>query len=342
MDSLKSHPLTLFLRIAGWLNLSTVWQRRKQMTFKKTKPSVSVIVVTYNGLKWVDYCFESLEKSSIPLDVIVVDNGSEDGTVDALKKHYPHVLIIQSKENLGFGKGNNLGIEVALQNGADYIFLLNQDARIEPDTIQKLIQKQQKNPSFGIISPIHLNGDGSGLDYKFSKFHMAPHKCEGLLSDLYLKNETDKLYKATTLNAAAWLISKECLEKVGGFHPLFSHYGEDDNYLHRVKSKKLEIGIYPEAVICHDRNDRSGNSLFVNTYDVRKRALLKDLTNPLKKNQFRVQRKILIWAVISSIIRMNRKHLGESIRLLRFLYTTRSRLQEMESSAEKKYPFLNF
>ncbi|MEX1268577.1 MAG: glycosyltransferase family 2 protein [Balneolaceae bacterium] len=308
---------------------------------KNRTPSVAVVVVTYNGRKWVDFCFGSLAKSVIPLNIIVVDNGSEDGTVDVIEQKYLDVHIIRSPDNLGFGKGNNLGMEAALENKADYIFLLNQDAKIEPDTILKLVQKQKENPAYGILSPVHLNGNGSELDFKFSKHHMAPHKCEGLLSDLYLKNNIDKIYKATTLNAAAWLLSRDCMEKVGGFHPLFSHYGEDDNYLHRAKSKKVGIGIYPEAVIYHDRNDRSKNSYFVDTYVMRKRALLKALTNPLIKKPFQAQRKIVAWAVISSLIRLNGSQLKESIRLLRFLYNVRSQLEEIKPSSEKEYPFLN-
>ena len=311
------------------------------MQKKNTTPSIAVIIVTYNGLKWVDYCFGSLEKSTLPLNVIVVDNGSDDGTVEAIQKNYSGVYLIQSSENLGFGKGNNLGIEIALRNGSEYVFLLNQDAKIEPDTVLKLVQKQQAHPDFGIISPIHLNGDGSGLDFKFSKFHMAPHKCEGLLSDLVLKKRTDKLYKATTLNAAAWLISKECLKKVGGFHPAFYHYGEDDNYLHRVKHRNLKIGIYPEAVIYHDRENRSGNAYFADTYAIRKRTLLKELTNPLKKNQFQAQKKILIWAVMSSMMRLNRLQLKESLKLLRFLYRIHPSLEKMKPASEEPYPFLD-
>ena len=89
---------------------------------------VFVIIVTYKGKRWYDRCFGSLRQSTIPLQTIVVDNASNDGTVDYIRENYPEIYLIESKENLGFGKGNNLGLRYALDHGCDYVFLLNQDA----------------------------------------------------------------------------------------------------------------------------------------------------------------------------------------------------------------------
>lgn len=301
---------------------------------------VFVVVVTYNGAKWVDYCFGSLSKSSIPIETVVVDNGSEDDTVEKIRSSYPSVHVIESHSNLGFGKGNNRGIEYALSNGAEYVFLLNQDAKIEPDTIEKLVQKQSENPEIGVLSPIHLNGDGSDLDFKFCKFHMRPDKCEGLIGDIYLDRDTDKIYGAKTLNAAAWLISKPCLKKVGGFHPLFDHYGEDDNYLQRVFYSGFNVGIYPETVIYHDRDDRSDNSYFI-SYKSRKRDLLKELTNPNVENRQSVLRNKLRWYFFSSIVRFNINQVRENYRLLKDFKRFTEKLRALNSEKNKAYPYLN-
>ncbi len=302
---------------------------------------VFVVVVTYNGAKWVDYCFGSLSTSSLPIETVVVDNGSDDETVRKIQAGYKNVTVIEAHSNLGFGKGNNLGIEYALSQGADYIFLLNQDAKIEPDTIEKLVQKQSENPEVGVLSPIHLNGDGSGLDFKFSKFHMPPDKCKGLLSDIYLDKDTDKVYEATTLNAAAWLISKHCLEKVGGFHPLFDHYGEDDNYLQRVFYHGFKAGIYPETVIYHDRDDRSSNSYFKDSYTSRKRDLLKELTNPNVEDRQSLLRKKLRWYFFSSMVRCNINQARENYRLRKDFNHYTQKLHVLNSEENKAYPYLN-
>ena len=95
---------------------------------------ILVIVVTYNGMKWVDRCLGSLSKSKIPVDVIVIDNGSTDGTPDYIAEYFPEMKIVATGENHGFGRANNIGFRHAMKNGYEYVYLLNQDAWVFPDT----------------------------------------------------------------------------------------------------------------------------------------------------------------------------------------------------------------
>ena len=97
------------------------------------------IITTYNGVKWIEKNIQALIESSTKTKIIIIDNGSVDGTQDIVKS-FKAVQFIQSEENLGFGKANNLGIKLALEQGADYIFLLNQDAWIEKNTLSKLLK----------------------------------------------------------------------------------------------------------------------------------------------------------------------------------------------------------
>jgi GT2 family glycosyltransferase len=214
---------------------------------------IIVIIVTYNGIKWYDKCFDSLRNSTIPLDTVVIDNASTDDTVNFIKENYPEIHLIESKENLGFGKANNLGFEYAIEKDADYVFLLNQDAWIMSDTIEKLCNQMEKNPEYGILSPIHLNGTEKELDYYFSNYINA-EDCPDLISDFIAKGKAeDRIYPINFVNAALWLISRDCLNKIDGFCPLFPHYGEDNNYLHRLTYHKMKVGIYPHVFGVHDR-----------------------------------------------------------------------------------------
>jgi GT2 family glycosyltransferase len=211
---------------------------------------IYTIIVTYNGMKWLDRCLGSLRLSTLPVYTIVVDNDSSDESANHIEKNFPEVELIRSTENLGFGKGNNVGMKKALDENADYVFLLNQDAWIEPNTIEKLVEGHQTNTEFGVLSPVHLNGTGTGLETKFAEY-ASPDNTPDYLSDLYM-GTIKKMYQTKFVNAAAWLISKECLIKTGGFNPLFPHYGEDENYLQRVKFVGLKIGIVTKATIVHD------------------------------------------------------------------------------------------
>ena len=107
------------------------------------------IVVTYKGYRWYERCFTSLRQSTIPVQTIVVDNASNDGTVEYIKEYFPEIHLIDSGENLGFGRANNIAMRYALDQGCDYVFLLNQDAWVEPDTFERLVKIHQRHPGYG-------------------------------------------------------------------------------------------------------------------------------------------------------------------------------------------------
>lgn len=240
---------------------------------------VFIIIVTFNPKSWIQKCLKSIISNSYPCEIIIVDNGSTDGSIEIIKSEFTKALLIQSEQNLGFGQGNNLGIKKAYDAGADYVFLLNQDAWIQNDTIEKLVLMANANPGFGIISPIHLNGNGDALDYGFSNY-IVPKKCHEFFSDTVLNKVKDEIYPVDFVNAAAWLISRECIETVGGFSPSFYHYGEDDNYCQRILFHNLKIGICPNAIIFHDRDQRPKNKFFTNTFIYYKRKIVSEFSNP--------------------------------------------------------------
>lgn len=210
-----------------------------------------IIIVTFNGMKWLANCLASCKDYSI----VVVDNGSTDGTIDFIKSNYPEILILEQNKNLGFGQANNIGISYALNQGAEHILLLNQDAYLVDNVLETMIHFQKRHINYGIISPIHLTADRNHLESRFSDY-MRFNKEKQFYSDFVLGNQIREIYDVPFINAAAWLLSKACLEMVGGFDPIFFHYGEDDNYCHRVLYHGFKIGVLPQAYIIHDRIDR--------------------------------------------------------------------------------------
>lgn len=234
---------------------------------------VYIIIVTFNGLKWLKECLDSTN----PYQVIVVDNKSIDGTPHFIKTKYPSVILLEQKENLGFGKANNIGISHAIKLGADYVFLLNQDAYLFPDTINLLVKAQKENPDFGVLSPIHLNGKGECLDKNFSNYlnsNSKPH----IYSDLVLERVSSQLYEVSFINAAGWLISKSSLENVGGFDPIFFHYGEDNNYCHRLEYHGIKTGVLRNSFLKHDRENKTQDrGVRIQKFDVGKFELSQKL-----------------------------------------------------------------
>lgn len=217
-------------------------------------PKTSVIIVTYNAMKWAERCFSSLRHSSVPLDCIVIDNGSTDGTQDFITENYPEVSFIQSPENLGFGKANNIGIEKAYKNGADFFYLMNQDAWLFEDSIQKLLDVFENHPKqeeIGILSPMHIDGSGKLLDIFLDKYIAHNFEKTRLISDLYFQN-LKPYYELNFINAAHWLLPRKTVETVGGFNPYFFHYGEDVEYVNRVSFHQKKVLLVPSSKVIHD------------------------------------------------------------------------------------------
>lgn len=231
---------------------------------------VLVIIVAYNSMKWAERCYESLRASTVPCDVITIDNGSTDGTVEYIRQHYPEVDLRVMKSNLGFGRANNIGLQRVLDEGYDYAYLLNQDAWIMPDTIEKLISVSSINPDFGVLSPMQMKADGEHLDDRFATYVIGEcQQTRPLLSEDLFFGRAKNIYETSFVMAAHWFITRNCVEQVGGFSPTFTMYGEDNNYMQRVRYWNLKIGIVPTAQAVHDRGNSNWSEkklLFVENY----------------------------------------------------------------------------
>lgn len=206
-----------------------------------------VIVVTYKGHQWYERCFTSLRESELPIQTIVIDNASNDGTVEYIREHFPEIHLIESKENLGFGRANNIGMRYALDHGCDYVFLLNQDAWIEPDTLSELVRIHQKYPNYGILSPMHLTAEKDHFNILIDD----GNRNYELMSDFYFGIKKE-VYTVRYVNAAAWLMPRKTLETIGGFSPIFLQYGEDDDYINRMHYHGIPVGLCSKLVIVHD------------------------------------------------------------------------------------------
>ena len=215
------------------------------------KPKVYIIIVTYNAMRWVERCMQSIKTSAFKAEVVVIDNCSKDETVNYLREKWPQVKLIVNSENRGFGQANNQGIEYAYKQGSTHFFLLNQDAYLYEDTIGRLVAVQDKY-NIALVSPIHLNGDGTMMDYNFFEKIVLREKNIKYVSDLEL-GQVDEYYPVFKINAAAWMLSRRAVEEIGGFDPIYFHYGEDGNYCQRLKYHGEKCVFVPKAYVHHDR-----------------------------------------------------------------------------------------
>lgn len=207
---------------------------------------VLVIVVTYNGAKWLKHCLAPFAVDRNGVDVAVVDNGSEDETTTIIRNLYPFVHIFERPVNLGFGAANNIAMEFAVARDYKAVMLINQDASCDAATVRELSRRVDANRQIGIASPIHY----SDHEYKTVETKFRNNCC--LLGCL---PQSSELQECDFINAALWYIPRKTLLEVGFFSPLFPHYGEDLDYSRRVKFHGLKIGYYPDLKACHFRDN---------------------------------------------------------------------------------------
>ncbi|MFZ0925937.1 MAG: glycosyltransferase family 2 protein [Halobacteriota archaeon] len=132
-----------------------------------TRPRVVIVILNWNGKEDTAKCLDSLTAITYPnYTILVVDNGSTDGSVEFLSERYSHIQIARNNSNIGFGAGNNIGIELALSMGADYVLLLNNDTTVDAHFLDYLVQEAERDRRIGFAGPkIYRLYEGEAAEY---------------------------------------------------------------------------------------------------------------------------------------------------------------------------------
>lgn len=218
---------------------------------------LSIIIVSFNTKKLTLACIDSIIKSKPKLkyEIIVVDNASTDGTVEAIRKSKilaTKYKILINKVNLGFSKANNIGINVAK---GKYVLLLNSDTEVTKHSLDKLVNFAKKNPDAGVIGPKLLNTNGSTQNsvFKFPTVIRAIKQYwmgqSGYFTQYAPKSR--KSVEVEAIVAAAFLITPKALRKIGLLDERYFMYFEDLEYCHQVKKSNLKVYYLPTAEVVH-------------------------------------------------------------------------------------------
>ncbi|MES2263027.1 MAG: glycosyltransferase family 2 protein [Pseudomonadota bacterium] len=213
--------------------------------------NIYVIIVTYNGAPWIRGALQSLRLSDTPCTPVVVDNASGDDTVAIVRREFPEAIVVAQAANTGFGCGNNAGISLAAAHGADYIFLLNQDAFVTPAALGALAGFLERHPAYALASPLHCSPDLDALDPQTQHAYLQRH-APAYLSDACLGRARDH-YEIRAINAAAWMVRTAAFRQIGGFDPIFFMYGEDDDWMTRCAHLGQRCALLPACRIVHLR-----------------------------------------------------------------------------------------
>lgn len=197
-------------------------------------PKVSIVILNWNRKDLTLTCLKSLESLIYPnYNVIVVDNGSTDGSQDLIKDKFTHVTLIENTKNLGFAEGMNMGIKYALKLNSDYVFILNNDtAIISKNLLEELVKPAELNQKIGIVGPRIVDyDDPSKIQFDGKTNH---------LSGFVMK-----------VSGCGFLAKKEIFEKVGFFDPIYFMYYEDLDLFLRIERKGYDTLFVPNVRIKH-------------------------------------------------------------------------------------------
>ena len=207
---------------------------------------VSVIILNYNGLSYLKDCLTSLRAQTYPnFKIIVCDNASKDNSVEFLTKNYPEITLIRNQRNLGFAEGNNVAINYALKQEADYIFLLNNDTAMEPDALYKLVEVAESDESFGIVGPLVL-------DLKDKKtFQEAGMSIDKFGFPMQEKSSNQAVSEVFFVSGCAMLMKKTVLQTVGAFDDDYFMFAEDLDLCWRAQLAGYKIVVSKASRVYH-------------------------------------------------------------------------------------------
>lgn len=219
-------------------------------------PTLSIVLVCWNNKEYLDQCLKSLYDTGMrhSFDVIVVDNGSTDGSQQMLAEKYPEVKIIQNDSNLGLGKASNQGIEAT--NGK-YVLLLNNDTIVNGASFDTMVDFLEANPRVGAVGGKVFNPDGSiqscynHFSTFWEEFLIATRLGEMFRPGYPAVMQGDEIKAVDWITSACLMVRRAALDEVGLLDENYFIYGDEADLQYRIKKAGWEIYFLPDATIIH-------------------------------------------------------------------------------------------
>jgi GT2 family glycosyltransferase len=239
-------------------------------------PHVAVIVLTWNGQRHTMACLRSLATMSVtPTQVIVVDNGSTDGTPMAVRLQFPGVTVLENGENLGFAAANNRGICHALAHGADYIWLLNNDTVVAPDCLSALLAVAESDPKIGMVGPkIYYYDKPDRLQSAGGWISWHPFGTHLIGEGEADQGQYDQIREVDFASGCAWMVKRQAIEAIGLLDPDFFAYYEDPDWGMRMRRAGFRVVYVPQAQVWHKGCVSSNSNLPLREYYNHRNKLL--------------------------------------------------------------------
>lgn len=214
-------------------------------------PLVLAIVLNYELPDVTANCVASLLASDYPcLDVVVVDNGSRDDSVARLRRQFTGVLIVETGANLYFAGGMNVGLMQALERGAEYALILNNDTVVAPDMVSELVRVAEANRRAAVVAPLITDARGSLWALGSVRRRCWPFPRTLGWTDVQRAGASDAI-RVDYVTGCGMLVRKDILGKVGLLDPAYRMYYEDADFCARVAQAGYSLWVAPDARMTH-------------------------------------------------------------------------------------------
>lgn len=227
-------------------------------------PHIAVVILTWNGRALTLACLESLESARTPdTRIIVVDNGSSDGTADAVRERYgERVVVLENESNLGFSEGNNAGISFALEQGARFVLLLNNDTTVDANFLVELVRPMVDNPNVGITVPkIYYYTPSNRIWFAGGEVLLA----RGVARHIGIRERDVGQYDVARdtdyATGCALMTRAEVIERIGMLDGSYVAYFEDTDFSMRARCAGYRIRYVPAARVWHKISASTGGQL---------------------------------------------------------------------------------
>lgn len=229
----------------------------------KTPPAVTVVIVNWNGLEVTLECLRSLQCVPYPgMRVLVVDNGSTDGSVEAVRAAFPGVDVLPLFENLRFAGGNNAGIRRALDQGAEAVLLLNNDTVVDADFLAPLVERLTGEERCGMVVPkIFYHGQPNLLWYAGGEvsFWTGTMRHRGIRE--LDRGQYDVAQETSYATGCCILVARAVIDSIGMLDESYSMYTEDADWSHRARAAGFRILYEPRSRVWHKLSVSAGGHL---------------------------------------------------------------------------------
>lgn len=244
-------------------------------------PLVYIVIINWNQPEMTKECLESLAKTNYsPYKVLVVDNGSTDDSVTSIRAAFPETIMLETGENLGYSEGNNVGIQLALEQGAEYLLLLNNDTTVDPHMLGQMVKMAQSEANIGIIGPTQYYFDlpdtiwGAANYVEWSTGEPRRSRMGEVVGNGQHALDDTKPIEADYIDTCAALVRREVFEQVGLLDGrYFINYDDADLGL-RARRAGFRVIYLPQASMWHKVSASMGQASPGTTYYMTRNLLL--------------------------------------------------------------------